>query len=80
MLELGTTSPAEHLRIAEIAHQITPQLVLIGQEFERAAQQLEITHFMDIADLKPWFMQQAYQNQLILVKGSRGIGLERLFN
>lgn len=80
MLELGTTSPAEHLRIAEIAHQITPQLVLIGQEFERAAQQLEVTHFLHVAELKPWFMQQAYQNQLILVKGSRGMGLERLFN
>lgn len=80
MLELGTTSPAEHLRIAEIAQQITPQLVLIGQEFERAAQQLEITHFLHVTELKPWFMQQAYQNQLILVKGSRGMGLERLFN
>ena len=80
MLELGATSPAEHLRIAEVAQQITPQLVLIGQEFERAAQQLEITHFLHVTELKPWFMQQAYQNQLILVKGSRGMGLERLFN
>lgn len=79
MLELGTSSPAEHLRIAEIAQQITPQLVLIGQEFEPAAQQLEITHFLDVTELKPWFMKQAYQNQLILLKGSRGMGLERLF-
>lgn len=80
MLELGVTSPVEHLRIAEMAQQITPQLVLVGQEFEQAAQQLGIQHFMEVPALRVWFLQQAYDHQLILVKGSRGIGLERLFD
>jgi len=80
MLELGITSPIEHLRIAEVAQQITPQLVLVGQEFEQAAQQLGIQHFMEVSSLRTWFLQQDYKHQLILVKGSRGIGLERLFN
>ena len=80
MLELGITSPVEHLRIAEMAQQITPQLVLVGQEFEQAAQQLGIQHFMEVPALRVWFLQQAYDHQLILVKGSRGIGLERLFD
>lgn len=80
MLELGITSPIEHLRIAEVAQQITPQLVLVGQEFEQAAQQLGIQHFMEVSSLRTWFLQQDYKHQLILVKGSRGIGLERLFD
>lgn len=79
MLELGITSPQEHLRIAEMAYQITPQLVLVGQEFEPAAQQLGIQHFMGVNSLRAWFQQQAYDHQLILIKGSRGIGLERIF-
>ncbi len=80
MLELGITSPQEHLRIAEMAYQITPQLVLVGQEFEPAAQQLGIQHFMGVSSLRAWFQQQAYDHQLILIKGSRGIGLERIFD
>lgn len=79
MLELGPTSEEEHLRIATLAKEITPQLVLVGKAFALPAKKLDLTHFENVMALRARFMEQTFDDHLILVKASRGIGLERLF-
>ncbi len=80
MLELGEVSPAEHLQIATLAKSVTPNLILVGKEFKAAAEQLQLQHFEGALDLRPWLHEQNYQDKLILIKGSRGIGLERILS
>lgn len=80
MLELGEVSPAEHLQIATLATSVTPNLILVGKEFKAAAAQLQLPHFDGALDLRPWLQEQNYKGKLILIKGSRGIGLERILD
>lgn len=80
MLELGQDSPKEHedmLRFAADLH--IDQIVLVGQEFghtsfaERGA-----LHFPDNQAAKIWFDAQDFTGAAILIKGSRGIRLEKI--
>ena len=80
MLELGEVSPTEHMQIATLAKSVTPNLILVGKEFKAAAQKLQLQHFDGALDLKPWLQEQKYEGKLILIKGSRGIGLERILD
>lgn len=78
MLELGEVSPVEHLQIANLAKEVTPNTILVGKEFKAAAEQLQLRHFDSALALQPWLHKQNYSAKLILIKGSRGIGLERI--
>lgn len=80
MLELGEVSPEEHLKMAQLAVEITSNIVLVGKEFKAAAAQLGVRHFEDAMSLRPWLLEQGYSGKLILIKGSRGIGLERILS
>jgi UDP-N-acetylmuramoyl-tripeptide--D-alanyl-D-alanine ligase len=79
MLELGEESYAEHLAIAEFAKaQAFTHLVTVGKEFETVSKKLDISHFQDVQSLKNWFSEQDFEQSNLLLKASRGIGLERL--
>lgn len=80
MLELGHESHKEHESILRFAvKQGLDQLVLVGPEFGKTEyRKYKALHFMDNLAAKAWFDTQDFQDAMILIKGSRGIRLEKL--
>ena len=83
MLELGEWSHEEHCRILELAIQVKEsELILVGAHFLKAAHTLGIgaTCCTDSAEAAEWVTQSHICGTTILLKGSRGIALERLID
>lgn len=79
MFELGDEAASEHQRIAQLALDLGfQQVILAGQNFAAPAQQLGCLHFPDVATLKTWFNAHHWENTALLIKGSRGMALERV--
>ncbi|WP_151086382.1 UDP-N-acetylmuramoyl-tripeptide--D-alanyl-D-alanine ligase [Hymenobacter baengnokdamensis] len=80
MFELGQTSAAEHQALGELLATLPlAKVVLIGDLMRAAAAACPAAaHFADKATAAAWLTQQPLRNQLILLKGSRGMGLETL--
>ena len=81
MLELGKWSFDEHCRILQLAAQVeNAELLLDGSEFSRAAHALGIgaTCCTDSTEAADWVAQNKISDTVILLKGSRGIKLEKL--
>ena len=80
MLELGDYSQKEHLELIEHAKALDlDQLILVGKEFEKTIKNdSTILSFDEIESLKNWFSKQVFQNTVFLIKGSRGLKLEKL--
>jgi UDP-N-acetylmuramoyl-tripeptide--D-alanyl-D-alanine ligase len=81
MLELGDNSLAEHRRITEIIkkHGLwkKAKVILIGQMFSRLGEDVAIC-FSSGNEAEEYLENQNINSHLILLKGSRGIGLETL--
>jgi len=74
MHELGEHAALEHKNVAAFAE---------TGEFEKVIYVGELypnNDFKDVSDLKDWFDRQNYDNCFFLIKGSRGIALERLIS
>ena len=83
MLELGEWSHEEHCHILELAIQVKEsELILVGAHFLKAAHALGIgaTCCTDSAEAAEWITQSHISDTTILLKGSRGIALERLID
>lgn len=80
MLELGEESLKEHEAILRFAARQNPDvLVLVGPEFGRTHfNKFGAFHFPDTMAAKKWFDAQQFEHCLILIKGSRGMRLEKL--
>lgn len=84
MLELGAWSPQEHAQtIRQAAQDPEAELLLVGGEFARAYDSLEgprprATLYPSREALAEAFETRPVENALILIKGSRGIGLEKI--
>ena len=78
MLELGSTSVQEHQSIINFLNANTNKVILIGQEFGKC--QHLFHHFQNTKQAKEWINHQGLENHFILIKGSRGIGLEDLID
>ena len=80
MLELGDNSLKEHESILQFAiRQKLDQIVLIGGEFGKTDYAKHgALHFSDNTAAKAWFDRQRLENTAILIKGSRGIRLEKI--
>lgn len=79
MLELGEYSIAEHMRIIEIIEKENfKQIVLIGSLFFALCTHPDWNCFPDSELAKKWLLFNPISNSFILVKGSRGIQLEKL--
>lgn len=78
MLELGDESPAEHLAMGKlIADQHFDLVILAGKLMQDALPALpKAYYFPDKFSLHNWIVDHPQQNTHILIKGSRGIGLE----
>ena len=80
MLELGANSKKEHEGILKLAGKMgLDYLVLVGKEFGQTPfERYGALHFPDNTAAKTWLDEQNLEHTLILIKGSRGIRLEKL--
>jgi len=79
MLELGPESDEEHRRIIQILKGMHLEHVyLVGPCFTRINTIREFICFTDAALAMMWFQHHPIENTTVLIKGSRGIKLEKL--
>ncbi|MGA0555791.1 UDP-N-acetylmuramoyl-tripeptide--D-alanyl-D-alanine ligase [Larkinella sp. VNQ87] len=78
MYELGDESPAEHAALGELVAQGGfDTVILAGQDMRYALAALpKAYYFPDKFSLHNWIMDHPFDNTTILIKGSRGMGLE----
>lgn len=78
MLEVGVDSAAEHQKVLNKAVRmgIRP-LVLVGPAFGRCKRPSRVMHFYNAEEAGTWMSQQQLSGALLLIKGSRGIRLEK---
>ncbi|HNF68404.1 MAG TPA: UDP-N-acetylmuramoyl-tripeptide--D-alanyl-D-alanine ligase [Chitinophagales bacterium] len=78
MLELGTYSADEHKQILDIAlHSKFDHIVTVGPQFHHIRRDPVIAcHNSDEA--RQWFLAQQFREATILLKGSRGMKLEKI--
>lgn len=83
MLELGQWSESEHNRILKLATEIdSVDIILVGEHFRKAAHSLAIDAICckDNSEAADYLTQSHISNTTILLKGSRGIALEKLID
>ncbi len=79
MLELGSSSDEEHESLLELVRQGGfKQVYLIGSCFLKTANGKAYKRFIDTESALSWFSSAGLKGKNILIKGSRGIGLERI--
>lgn len=77
MMELGSVSDSEHLRIANLAADSSfDQVFLVGDLYREVPQ--GALQFSNVHELSNWFIQHPIKDKTILVKGSRANQLELL--
>ena len=83
MLELGTDSMKEHRQLVsdlEEKNDNYEQLWLVGKEFGKLDVNAPIRHFPSAEKVAEELKKQEIRNHSILLKGSRGIGLEKIID
>lgn len=79
MLELGAESEKEHHEILELAASLMfKRVILVGSEFQKAARNFKWLKFNHAEDVVEWLRTNDLTDYAILIKGSRGIHLEKL--
>lgn len=84
MLELGADEMQEHTQLGVTASDRVALLALFGPRMKHAYAQAtkklgaNVKHFEDVSALVAWLQQQLKPNDFVLVKGSRGMRLERV--
>lgn len=84
MRELGEYSPKEHAAIVSMLEEMSlDKVLLVGPEFRAAAATAAVAGgafrcFADTAELNEYMAEHPVERSLVLIKGSRGIGLEKV--
>lgn len=79
MFELGNSSDWEHQHIVNLLGTLQFQkILLVGKNFYKTESPSDIEKFETFDDLKSNFEKEAFKNATILIKGSRGMALERV--
>ncbi|MCX7743874.1 MAG: UDP-N-acetylmuramoyl-tripeptide--D-alanyl-D-alanine ligase [Flavobacteriales bacterium] len=79
MLELGEHAAAEHWAIVQLVKQLSPdEVVLVGTEFGQYKKEIQAHFFENSSDAAGWFKHQDFNGWHILLKGSRGLKLEKI--
>lgn len=78
MKELGTLSEIEHKQIIEECVQHQVQAFFIGEEFYKHRSISEFHYFLSLAEAQQYIQENPIDHHLILIKGSRGVHLEKL--
>jgi UDP-N-acetylmuramoyl-tripeptide--D-alanyl-D-alanine ligase len=82
MFELGEESAAEHRALGELlAAQQFGTVLLCGTDMRHAAEADPAAHYFPTkAELTAWLQEQDFRHRQILIKGSRGMGLESVLS
>ena len=77
MRELGNSSQEEHQQLINLINTCHfEKVILVGEEFEKCSHPYNYFENTDAA--KQWLDTQNYQDHYFLIKGSRGIQMEKL--
>jgi UDP-N-acetylmuramoyl-tripeptide--D-alanyl-D-alanine ligase len=80
MLELGEKAGEEHLNILKLLKDKgLSEVLLVGPVFREHSKDFGYKSFPDVAGLKDFLISKPLKGKHILVKGSRGMGLERIY-
>ena len=80
MLELGEKSEDEHIRILQMLQQEKDEVViLVGIQFQKVSTSFGYKSFTDTNQLSEYLKNNPTRNSSILIKGSRGIALEKIY-
>ncbi|MUU79598.1 UDP-N-acetylmuramoyl-tripeptide--D-alanyl-D-alanine ligase [Winogradskyella endarachnes] len=81
MFELGAEAEKEHQVIVDfIELNFENNIFLIGKNFQKTTTSSKIKKFKKFEDIKPDFETLQLENATVLIKGSRGMALERILN
>jgi len=80
MLELGDVSQEEHKNIISEVEDKFNTVILVGPEFSKACSSKTINVFADTNEAMAWLRTNLLKDASILIKGSRGIALEKLLD
>jgi UDP-N-acetylmuramoyl-tripeptide--D-alanyl-D-alanine ligase len=79
MLELGSDSLSEHQQVISLLKELELSAVLVGKEFNKGIPNESVVKiFTSVQQLIESGIKEKYTGYTILIKGSRGIQLERL--
>ena len=81
MLELGEKSEEEHLKVLKVLHSdFAGQVFLVGQVFQKISPKSGFKTFANVDKLMEFLKDEPIKGNTILIKGSRGIKLERIYD
>jgi len=79
MFELGESAADEHQAIADYAKKLNfTKAILVGENFYEVTTAFK--KYKNFKDLAAYLSKTALQKSAILIKGSRGMALERILN
>jgi UDP-N-acetylmuramoyl-tripeptide--D-alanyl-D-alanine ligase len=78
MLEVGSTSAEEHRNIcARLQALRLKSICLVGKEFQQFESEFPFNFFPSVEELNEWLKNNPFENETVLIKGSRGNRLEK---
>lgn len=81
MLELGEYADSEHLSILELLSNLQfKHVFLVGNQFKKVADSFTFKTFENVDELCQYIKEIEIKNGNILIKGSRGIQLEKILD
>ena len=81
MLELGEKSEEEHVKICNLLQSIKLEnTLLVGPLFQKVCSNQGFKSFTDVNKLINFLKDKPIKGSTILIKGSRGIGLEKIYD
>lgn len=81
MLELGDKSDEEHLKLLDELQSLKPEKVfLVGSNFQKVTASSGYNVFPDVAQLREYLKNEPIKSSIILIKGSRGMTLEKIYD
>ena len=80
MLELGEKSEEEHIKVLKaIQSGIVEKVFLVGQVFQKVSAKSGFKAFSNVDTLMEFLKSEPLKGNTILIKGSRGIRLEKVY-
>jgi UDP-N-acetylmuramoyl-tripeptide--D-alanyl-D-alanine ligase len=81
MLELGDKSQEEHAKLFDYLKSLNiGKVLLVGHIFQKVSAKSGFMSFPDVNKLKDFLKNEPLKGSTILIKGSRGIGLEKIYD
>jgi UDP-N-acetylmuramoyl-tripeptide--D-alanyl-D-alanine ligase len=81
MLELGEKSEEEHIKVLKVLQSdIAEKVLLVGDIFHKISSKSGFKAFRNVDKLKEFLKEEPLKGNTILIKGSRGMRLEKIYD